>query len=57
MKISELQKQAPAIPWVEYITNILDIPDIEITEEEIVIVAVPDYFKKLDLIMEQTPKR
>ncbi|XP_076028904.1 M13 family metallopeptidase neprilysin 2 isoform X2 [Oratosquilla oratoria] len=56
MSISELQKLAPQIPWMEYIRTVMP-EEIKITNEEPVVVNVPEYFKNLAKLLMRTPKR
>ena len=56
MTIAELSDLVPAVPWLKYI-NIVLAPHHVVTEDERVIVDVPDYFGKLVTLLEQTPKR
>lgn len=56
MTIGELSKQVPAVPWLKYI-NVVLAPHHIVTEDERVIVNVPDYFGKLVTLLEETPKR
>lgn len=46
----------PEIPWLTYINTVLA-PHYTITEDERIIVDVPDYFRKLVILIENTPKR
>ncbi|KAF5280973.1 hypothetical protein FQR65_LT14897 [Abscondita terminalis] len=57
MTIDELQNRFPFIDWLEYIRNVLDIPDIEIGYDEVVSVSVPNYFTKLEALLRKTSKR
>ncbi|KAK4879427.1 hypothetical protein RN001_007573 [Aquatica leii] len=57
MLIRDLQRQFPEINWLKYIGGIVNMPNIKITEEEVVIVRVPDYFINLMNLIKRTPKR
>lgn len=57
MTIDDLNRRYPTFPWLEYITNIFDVPTIKLTNKEIVIVSVPNYINKLEALLQQTPKR
>ena len=56
MTIKELSEKVPQIPWLSYMNNMLA-PYYVLTEEERVIVEVPDYFPKLVDLLAKTPKR
>lgn len=56
MTISELSEEVPDIPWLEYI-NMIAAPHHVLTEDERVIVEVPDYFTNLTELLANTPKR
>lgn len=54
--ISQLQSAYPYLNWLEYINAIFP-EDVSITEDELFIVDVPNYFLQLGPILEATPKR
>lgn len=56
MTMEELEKNYPSIPWLEYINHILP-KEVQITRNETVIVNVPTYFKELEKVLANTPKR
>lgn len=56
MTIKELSQKVPEIPWLVYMNTILA-PHHVLTENERVIVDVPDYFPKLVDLLATTPKR
>ncbi|XP_034236596.1 neprilysin-2 isoform X1 [Thrips palmi] len=56
MKISELQTRFPSIPWKEYMQRILP-ASITLTDDEVIIVDVPEFFAKLEKLLAATPKR
>lgn len=56
MTIKELSAKVPDIPWLEYMNTVLA-PHHVLTEDERVIVDVPDYFPKLTALLAATPKR
>ena len=56
MTIKELSQKVPQIPWLDYMNTILA-PHHVLTEDERVIVDVPDYFPKLVDLLAKTPKR
>ncbi|KAE8748157.1 hypothetical protein FOCC_FOCC005160 [Frankliniella occidentalis] len=56
MKISELQERYPSIPWKEYMEKILP-ASITLSDSEVIIVDVPEYFSKLEKLLAMTPKR
>ncbi|KAB7506372.1 hypothetical protein Anas_04291 [Armadillidium nasatum] len=57
MTIKELNEMVPEIPWLEYITKVLSLKDLKITEDERINVNVPEYIKKLAELLKNTPKR
>ena len=56
MTIKELSKTVPQVPWLDYMNNILA-PYPVLTEDERVIVDVPNYFQKLADLLAKTTKR
>lgn len=56
MSIKELSQKVPEIPWLAYMNTILA-PHHVLTENERVIVDVPDYFPKLVDLLANTPRR
>lgn len=56
MTIKELSEKVTGIPWLEYMNTILA-PHHVLTENERVIVDVPDYFPKLVKLLAETPRR
>ncbi|XP_016921652.1 neprilysin-2 isoform X2 [Apis cerana] len=56
MTVRELSKKYPSIPWKEYFNTLLA-PKIQVDEEEIVIVSVPNYIASLEKLLAATPKR
>ena len=56
MTIKELSGKVPQIPWLTYINTILA-PHHVLTEDERIVVDVPDYFLKLVDLLAKTPKR
>ncbi|RXG71041.1 Membrane metallo-endopeptidase-like 1 [Armadillidium vulgare] len=46
MTIKELNEMVPEIPWLEYITKVLSLKNLKITEVERINVNVPEYIKK-----------
>ncbi|KAF2888363.1 hypothetical protein ILUMI_17810, partial [Ignelater luminosus] len=57
MTIKELQERYTTIPWLEYINNILSVPNLEVTADEVVDVGVPKYIYDLEILLAQTEKR
>ncbi|KAF2903630.1 hypothetical protein ILUMI_02562 [Ignelater luminosus] len=57
MKVEDLFTAYPFIPWVEYINNILIIPNITITTDEGILVGVLDFLPKIEKVLSNTPKR
>ena len=56
MTIKELSKTVPQVPWLDYMNTILA-PYHVLTEDERVIVDVPNYFQKLADLLAKTTKR
>lgn len=54
--VRELSKTYPSIPWKEYFNTLLA-PNIQVDEEEVVIVSVPNYIASLEKLLATTPKR
>lgn len=54
--IKEIQEKYNYVPWLEYINALLP-PNLQVNEEEQVIVSVPSFFKDLEQILKDTPKR
>lgn len=54
--VREVQEKYPYIPWVEYINALLP-TGLDINEDEVIIVSVPQFFENLGKLLEQTPKR
>merc|ERR1712029_728652 len=46
MLIKDLTNLDPKTPWLEYINRILTPDTIQVTEEEVIIVDVPEYVRK-----------
>ena len=57
MTVTELQEKFPSINWVEYLNNIFAIPNIKITENDMVDVGMPKYVTDLEALLKKTPKR
>lgn len=57
MKVEDLIADYPFIPWIDYINNILLIPNITITKDENIIVTVPEFLPKIEEVLQDTPKR
>lgn len=56
MTIREVQKKYNYLPWVEYINALL--PDgLDIDENEVIVVSVPQYFEDLGHLLQKTPKK
>lgn len=56
MTVRELSKTYPSIPWKEYFNTLLA-PNIQVDEEEVVIVSVPNYIASLEKLLATTPKK
>ncbi|KAK4879936.1 hypothetical protein RN001_008082 [Aquatica leii] len=57
MSVEDLQRKFQSIPWLEYLNNVMDIPEIKIKNSDIIIIAVPSYILELEKLLSQTPKR
>ena len=56
MTIGELNHKVPFIDWVNYINNIIAIPEIIVTEADLVDV-IPKFLINLETLLQKTPKR
>ncbi|XP_017759283.1 PREDICTED: membrane metallo-endopeptidase-like 1 isoform X2 [Eufriesea mexicana] len=56
MTVRELSKTYPSVPWKEYFNTLLA-PNVQVDEEEVVIVSVPNYIASLEKLLATTPKR
>lgn len=56
MKLRDLIKKYPTIPWIESI-NIILAPITSTNEDELINVEVPDFIPKLINLLKRTPKR
>ncbi|XP_031639286.1 neprilysin-2-like [Contarinia nasturtii] len=54
--LRDVQKMYPYIQWVAYI-NALMMSIQSVNENEVIVVSVPSYFKKLGQLLQDTPKR
>ncbi|RZC36911.1 endothelin-converting enzyme 1-like, partial [Asbolus verrucosus] len=54
--IKELEIEFPYVPWLNYINKMLH-PYKKMSYDDIVIVTVPAFYKQLESILNQTPKR
>ena len=55
--IDQLKELDPNTPWLEYINNILTEPVASVTGDEVIIVNVPEFIKKMSSLLEKTPAR
>lgn len=55
MTIKQIQETYPYINWIDYISNMLP-EGVSITENEIINVRVPSFFKAFGDLLERTPK-
>ncbi|XP_026818159.1 neprilysin-2-like [Rhopalosiphum maidis] len=55
MKIADLQKNFPSIPWKEYLDKLLD--PLTIRHDDVIIVSSPKYLSDLEVLLCSTPKR
>ncbi|KAF7279498.1 hypothetical protein GWI33_007175 [Rhynchophorus ferrugineus] len=56
MTVEELEFKFPSIPWMEYINTLLA-PDIQISNQEMIVVSVPKYITDFEALISRTPKR
>lgn len=56
MTVGEMEIRFPTIPWLTYFNRILP-EHMHISEDEVIIVAVPNFIKGLEKLLQQTPKR
>jgi len=57
MSIDNASKLYPDYDWLDHLNNILDSKDISLNKEEIINLAVPEYFKALGSLLPNTEKR
>ncbi|XP_031357059.1 neprilysin-2-like isoform X2 [Photinus pyralis] len=57
MAISNLQRQFPTFPWVDYINGVLGDPNVAVGEADIVDVSVPSFIPKMEKLIARTSKR
>lgn len=57
MTVNELQQKYPAIYWLEYLNNILILPESQVTSKTEVSVHSPRYIAAIDDILQRTSKR
>lgn len=55
MKIADLQKKFPSIPWQEYLNKLLN--PLSIRQDDVIIVNSPKYLSDLEALLSKTPKR
>lgn len=55
MRIADLQRDFPSIPWQEYLNTLLH--PLSIRQDDIIIVNSPKYLTELEAILSTTPKR
>ncbi|XP_059610149.1 neprilysin-2-like [Phlebotomus argentipes] len=56
MTIAEVQKAYNYIDWLDYINAILP-ESLKVAEKETIIISVPSFFKDLEAVLKETPKR
>lgn len=56
MTVHEMQNKFPSIPWLTYFNSILP-ENVQITSNEVIVVAVPSFIKGLEKLVAETPKR
>jgi neprilysin len=56
LTLPELQKEYPYVDWLTYINDILP-KEVQIKDDEVIIVSVKSFFKDLEQILRDTPKR
>jgi len=57
MSIDNATKLYPDYDWLDHLNNILDSKDVSLDKEEIINLAVPEYFKALGTLLPNTEKR
>lgn len=57
MTIKELATLDPSTPWLEYLNKLLSKDIVQVTEEEVIIVDVPNYVRALGSLLRVTPAR
>ena len=57
MTIKELPSLDPNTPWLEYLNKLLSKDIVQVTEEEVIIVDVPNYVRALGSLLRVTPAR
>ena len=57
MTIKELPTLDPNTPWLEYLNKLLSKDIVQVTEEEVIIVDVPNYVRALGSLLRVTPAR
>ena len=57
MTIKELHTLDPNTPWLEYLNKLLSKDIVQVTEEEVIIVDVPNYVRALGSLLRVTPAR
>ncbi|KAF2902015.1 hypothetical protein ILUMI_04166 [Ignelater luminosus] len=55
--ISELQKKYLTIRWLDFINNVIDLPDVKVKEDEIIDVSNPGFIEGLLRLLNKTPRR
>jgi neprilysin len=55
MKIADLKKNYPSIPWKEYLDKLLN--PLTVRHDDIIIVSSPKYLSDLEVLLCNTPKR
>jgi len=57
LKLREMEGIAPVIDWTKYVNNVLTEDVAQVDGDERVIVSTPDYFRKLNRLLADEPKR
>ena len=57
MTIKDLPSLDPNTPWLEYLNKLLSKNIVQVTEEEVIIVDVPNYVRALGSLLRVTPAR
>ena len=57
MTIKDLPSLDPNTPWLEYLNKLLSKDIVQVTEEEVIIVDVPNYVRALGSLLRVTPAR
>ena len=57
MRVGELSRLDAGTPWLEYLNRLLTRDTVQVTEDEVIIVDVPNYVRDLGSLLRATPAR